>query len=250
MMIILGIAAWVFAAWLLLAIAVTYCVDQEQGFFAFLGLIAAGAIAHFSGTFNMLNVIHDWKQMLVFVGVYIVVGVGWAILKWVAYTNQWAIQQHEYVDKCKEQFIQRLNDAGTGINIPAGSAIPTQHMDAFTKWSRQRGYARDWSIKIPQAPRGYSTTPTIPPAGDYDNLADAPSYPVADGSAIDVVKNLNRLGLWCLYWPFSMTWTLIDDPLKKIFQYIILHVIGGLLQSFSKKAKARVDEKIANMSKS
>jgi hypothetical protein len=37
---------------------------------------------------------------------------------------------------------------------------------------------------------------------------------------------------WMTYWPFSMPWTLINEPVKKFFNYVY-HKLAGMLQGMS-----------------
>jgi hypothetical protein len=49
---------------------------------------------------------------------------------------------------------------------------------------------------------------------------------------ISLSVNKNRVIVWMSYWPFSIIWTLINDPIKKLYRYI-LHKISGLYQKIS-----------------
>lgn len=50
-------------------------------------------------------------------------------------------------------------------------------------------------------------------------------------------KHKSRVLTWMTYWPWSMVWTLIDDPVKKLFRYIY-RLIQDLLQKMSDRAFA------------
>jgi hypothetical protein len=45
-------------------------------------------------------------------------------------------------------------------------------------------------------------------------------------------NNKNRITTWMSYWPFSMLWTLINEPIKKAFRYIYAR-IEGIFQKMS-----------------
>jgi hypothetical protein len=47
--------------------------------------------------------------------------------------------------------------------------------------------------------------------------------------------------VWMFYWPFSAIWTLIDQPIKRIYQ-IIYRKISGYLQGMSNKMFASLTE--------
>lgn len=39
-------------------------------------------------------------------------------------------------------------------------------------------------------------------------------------------QNKNRIITWMSYWPFSMIWTIINEPVRKIFKYIYSKIEG------------------------
>ena len=217
-MFILGIAAWVFIALCILCVIMLIAVETEKPWGAFGSLVAAGALVHFTGTFDMLNVLHDWKTLLMFLGLYIVVGVAWGAIKWVFYTMSWGKTQEGLVQDARQEFLQRL-----GLT---GNEIPSNHKDAWAKWVRQTSYDHSWK-----------TT--------YDELQSPPVVRLANPDELHIRNNIGRLMIWCAYWPFSMFWTIIDDPLRATFQFLVINVFGGLMQAFSNRATSRVEQEIS-----
>jgi hypothetical protein len=58
-----------------------------------------------------------------------------------------------------------------------------------------------------------------------------------------VGEHKSRIITWMAYWPFSMIWTLINDPIKRAFREIYNH-ISNFMQSISNRVfKSLVDEK-------
>lgn len=53
-------------------------------------------------------------------------------------------------------------------------------------------------------------------------------------SKISFLRNKSRILVWMSYWPFSALWTLINDPIKKIFQHIQMK-LSGTYQKMSDK---------------
>lgn len=53
---------------------------------------------------------------------------------------------------------------------------------------------------------------------------------------IDITDSDNKLKVlvWMCYWPFSAIWTLINDPIKKMYEYI-LRQLSGLYQKMSNR---------------
>ena len=45
-------------------------------------------------------------------------------------------------------------------------------------------------------------------------------------------ENKSRILMWMSYWPFSAVWTLINDPVKRAFEYLYAR-LSGLMQKIS-----------------
>jgi hypothetical protein len=184
-MFILGIVAWAFIALLILAVFVIVSVEKEEPWGAFIAILLAGVVAHFSGTVNMVEALHNWQQLVGLIGAYIAVGVGWCMIKWVFYTNEWARNQRENIKHNRKVFLKTLN--------LSGDSIPDAHKDAWVRWNKSYGYARkNW----------------VQP---YSELNDVSPERVQSSDAIAVTNNWSKFSIWGLYWPFSMLWTLIED---------------------------------------
>jgi hypothetical protein len=53
---------------------------------------------------------------------------------------------------------------------------------------------------------------------------DGKTYIYADD--ISFLKNKSRILVWMSYWPLSGLWTLINDPMRKLFQFIQMKFAG------------------------
>lgn len=210
-MFILGIAAWVFLLLIALAIGIIVAVEKEQPWGAFAAILASGIVAHYSGTLNMIDVMHNWQHLLGFLGAYLGIGAAWCIIKWGFYTNSWGREHRENIQKVRVEFLNLL-----GLK---GDSIPAEHRAAWETWQKQeRRHTGGWS-------------------GVYTELITSPSTVIdIDPDDIHVKNNWGKFSIWGLYWPFSMLWTLIDDPIKRIFKFIIMNVLGGSLQVFANRA--------------
>jgi len=221
-MFILGIVAWAFIALLVLAIFVIVSVEKEEPWGAFIAILLAGVVAHFSGTVNMIEALHNWQQLVGLIGAYIAVGVGWCVIKWIFFTNEWARNQREIIQHNRKVFLNRLN--------LTGDSIPDEHKSAWELWIKEaNSYSydkQDW------------TQP-------YSELKKVSAERVGSSDAIAVANNWSKFSIWGLYWPFSMLWTLIDDPIKRIFKFIIMNVVGGGLQLFANRAASKVKDELS-----
>jgi hypothetical protein len=217
---IFGIALWVFAVLVIAVIAAFVAVEHESPLGATVALVVSGLVLHYSGTVNMLTVVHDWKQLLLFVGLYFGIGLAWAVVKWKFWVDGWARQEREAISEARAKFIKLMGIKGT--------TVPDEHKELFKTWST--GGEAIWKLteKEPRLTEG---------AGRLVST-DA-------GAALSVKANKSRLVLWGVYWPFSTIWTLIDDPLRRAYEFVLTVVIGGVLQSFSNRAVASVERELS-----
>ena len=65
---------------------------------------------------------------------------------------------------------------------------------------------------------------------DWRQSVEQP-HPYRGGNGKEVAKPLirehkGRITMWMTYWPWSMTWTMINDPVKKLWRWIYLQLQG------------------------
>lgn len=58
--------------------------------------------------------------------------------------------------------------------------------------------------------------------------------------------NKARILTWTIYWPWSFVWTIIDDPLKKLFKYIYKK-LQAVYQKIADKVYVGVDETVPEL---
>jgi hypothetical protein len=72
---------------------------------------------------------------------------------------------------------------------------------------------------------------------DYNySLAPSKSKPI-------VAHNKSRIMTWMVYWPWSLVWTMVNDPIKRLFKEIY-RVIQGFMQKISDRAFADVEHEL------
>lgn len=227
-MLILGMAIWVFFALVVVCGAIIYAVEKEYSFGAFVGLLISGVLLHFTGTVNMLEVMNHWQQLLGFVLAYLVSGALWAMLKWRFYVSAWAQVQIDNLDRCRRQFFSEINSiTNEGLD---SDTVPSKYAELFEVWSLGENC--------------YTLTNQL--LGTRAGI-QSPAVRVAKSDELGILRNLPRIMTWCLYWPFSMIWTLIDDPFKKAVRFLIVNVLGGIFSAISKHGVNAVDRKRQSM---
>jgi uncharacterized membrane protein YuzA (DUF378 family) len=181
-------------------------IEYEKPGWATFSLITVFAGLKFFGDFDIVKAMFGnlgWTAAAV--AIYFVAGTAWAIAKW------WF-----YVTKCRDKYndakIAFLERNGLG-GATKDTAIPDE---LLRKWQETReheiGYQARRAAHQPQREQ------IAPKARDHKG----------------------RIMVWMCYWPWSMVWTLINDPVKRLFKQIYLQ-IQGLLQSISNRAFAGVE---------
>lgn len=92
--------------------------------------------------------------------------------------------------------------------------------DKFSDWSHSRGYT------------GKSVTQSQ--AYEFARHARINSFP------LKVADSKSRIIFWCIYWPFSAPWTLINEPVKRFFNFAYRRM-AGTLQGVSDRAFKHVE---------
>ena len=85
-----------------------------------------------------------------------------------------------------------------------------------------------------------------------DNMIDARRNETSSRSLSSYEKeqlkssyNKGEILSWMTYWPFSALWTLINDPIRKMFSYIFSK-IESLYESISNKMVKNLEDKLKN----
>lgn len=220
-MLILGLAAWVFWLLVVLALVMFFAVESESSVGAFATMVGVGALLHFSNTVDMLHLLQNWQGILMFLAAWLGVGLAWCFVKWTFYTGAWARRQREEVQNARKRFLSVL-----GLK---GDTIPEEHKEAWTAWVNGN-YIGSVEFEKKNA--------------DYRKFEREKCPVFEKAEDLHVRNNWKRMMVWGLYWPWSMVWTIIDDPLKRIFKFLVLNVFGGSLQWFSNRAALSVEKEI------
>lgn len=164
---------WVLVA--LTAVFTTICVNSDNNGYATLCLFVFVVVSTLCGDFNPIQAV--LSNPLYSVGAaltYVVLGVGWSLIKW-----------YLFVLSRKENFVEFRRKFLLGHNLH-GPFIPPQLTQEWSKtWNTQWGVEKE-----------KMTQPLV-----HDHVV--------------------RIVALMVYWPFSAAWTLVDDPLRRLFTFIL-----------------------------
>jgi hypothetical protein len=169
-----GAIFWIIAVVAFLTIMVS--VEYEAFGFTTGAFIVSAAVLIWTTGVNPLTWVRDNQMLLLeIIGVYLVVGIIWGVVKYAFFLK--GVQQ-------------RLREFRANRDITG--PLPEQDRNTFFANERYR-------IK------------SLPPK---------------------VRDSKKQIIFWMTYWPFSMPWTVINEPVKKFFNYVY-HKLAGMLQGMS-----------------
>lgn len=146
-------------------------------------LVGFGVAGHFHwfGLPSPLDFVRDHGLWtLAYVGAYVGVGVGWSFVKWFSYLMS-------FRDAFREQKAAFCTQNG----LDASASIPEDKLEAFDKFLSQNvGWSADH--------RGQLLSRERPRAS----------------------KNKARITAWSCFWPFSFVGTLLNDPVRRLFNFL------------------------------
>lgn len=181
-----------FLAVLLFGIVLMFSmVENEKPGFATISLLATALAFYFCTGMNpfLLALQHPLLAVLVLVG-YFVVGVLWSVAKWWFFVRG---QAEEYY-KCRQDFLFQKK-------LPANTVFTPELLTEFHEGTIRR--ANPGPAEWPFEATNYGSNRLY-------RLRQRPS----------VRANKYRILTWMMFWPWSATWTIINDPVKKLFKEI------------------------------
>jgi hypothetical protein len=203
-------------------LAATFAIGA-LGFWILLGIltfIILVAVAHDSGVSATVSVLitiifFQWlggfgsmafqyaKENLwivfIYAGGYLLIGLLWAIVKWWFLVSSY---RRRY-DSAKSRFLRQ--------HSAEGSTIPNDLRDA-------------WRKHVVDEDLGFRNRTYL----SYESEASQ----VVSALVPDVTQEKASIIRWLTYWPWSMLWTLIDDPVKRFFNFLY-EQIGAFMQAIA-----------------
>lgn len=180
---------WFWTVLVLMSLAIIFFDDHDSnGGETVAFIIGVGALWVVSGMpwYGFSWFLSNWLTLLMYVGGYIAIGILYGpIIKWKFYL-------HNKLDSMDEPYFGYMN----GDYYRGQKTIAQVVAESFP------GYAR----RVKQN-TGHETTLKEFMKEQFD-------IPPSPG------KNKARITGWMLYWPWSAFWTLLNDPIKRLYRFI------------------------------
>ena len=173
-----------------------FLTEKESNFLA--SVVLLGTIWIVTSV-NGFSIINDPVTALKWASAYLLAGVVWSFVKWFTFL----FGKRDELRAHKESYIKRFAPA-----LQADGTLAPDDVDDFIKYLNDQRYS---ATKSAMSNRASSPEDLIP--GVADN-----------------VKDLTR---WVAWWPFSVTWTLLNDALRKLVRSIV-RICEGMYQRMSK----------------
>lgn len=211
--------------WLLVGLVVgffliLFCAEKEQPEVCG-GVILAALIAlHFTKTVDFSQAPHHIKDIGINLGIYILIGLIWAAFRWKFYVMNWARNLKIVVEDARKDFLKK----------PLFVNGDVTDVDEFTTvWTNvdSGGYS---------LPHVHAKNRRPLTQAETDKLWAGKKAKLIDLDTIHVGKNKRRLVTWGLYWPASFIYTMFSDPLRWLYEWILVDVMGKTLSKMSQKA--------------
>jgi len=208
---------FVFYACCLIAIAIIILgldssPDNRNGGWgwSFFGVLIAGTLASIKFDIGFSDLIqHPMLAVYGLVG-YFAIGVVWSFAKWYFHLDN---IRDKYVS-LKAEFIEKNKVKDTFLNLVTPEDNPTdEELHAF---QTARGYVTKFWTRVDREMTTYHDFSDHDIVTDTSNIVKA-IKPLAS-------KHKSSITQWIAFWPVSFIWTMINDPVRKIANWIFTHI--------------------------
>lgn len=173
--------------WIISAAAFSWLIYLTEGESHFGAGIALVGFVWIVTSVNGFSIIDNPVTALKWAAAYLAVGVIWSFVKWFIFL----FSKRDELKTLKEDYIRRFAPA-----LTAEGKIGPDDMDDFIKFLNDQRYSPTKHNPINRL----SSPQDIVPA---------------------VANNVKDLTRWVAWWPFSVTWTLFNDALRKLVRGIV-----------------------------
>lgn len=202
--------------WALLAIefiALLAFVEHECPGWAIFSLVGACCLLQFFGDVPMIYYItHNPWIIVAGLGIYVLIGAPWGCLKWWLHLRnlreEYTAIKREWITLLKKKVLHESN-----------ANLKEIYQEVITSNKITLKARKHWLTYLDDN-YGYSCKSRF----------DKP----------ELRHNKGRIIMWMAYWPFSMLWTIINDPIRKLFRQVY-HSLEGLLQRITDSVWKDID---------
>jgi hypothetical protein len=203
---LLAFGCWTFWVWFAgIMIILLFCVETQSAGWATISVIASLGLLQYAGYPIWLTISTHPLTILPIVGAYVAIGIAWAFCRWYFYVKH---QRYLY-DEYKNGFLKVMGVGNVNNTIP-------ENLKYLFNGVVTKAYYYSDKYTVEQE--------------EYFKSVNFEFHPT-------IVKHKASIYIWLAYWPWSFLWTLINDPLRKMFRYVYEH-IKGTLQRISDHAWA------------
>lgn len=183
MLVIGTLSFWIISAALFfLVLALT---ENEHNFLAVVFIAAFVALMQWTGSVDFFST--DPISIVKWVGVYFAVGVVWSFAKWYFLLNK----KRDQLMEVKREWINKNK-----LDLAVSDRIPVELFNKFADAVYESGYH-------PNTKKSYGFRPTT-----------------ATELLPDLSKYKEKLIGWIFWWPTSAFWTILNDPLVRLAEFI------------------------------
>jgi len=212
---------WFWALIAAASILILISIENEKGLLATFALVAAAVAFYVWGDRDVFGWVkaHPWKTAG-WVGAYFAAGTFWFITKWWRFVRKNRHKYDEAFDLFKADF---------------------QKEDYCSHALRHRGY-QDRQKAESEFKKRKATEPDVVFKEEWAaHIGDGVYRGIFFEFKPSYKKHKTRIFLWACYWPWSAFWTILNDPIKKLWDGII-YVVRGLLERISASSFRDVEE--------
>jgi hypothetical protein len=217
---------WFWAALAIPAILLIAFVENEKGFGAFFTMVGTIVVFVAFGDKHWLGNVFPWimhnpLHLVAYVLAYIVVGIAYGFAKWALFL----LRVRDKYEEVRKQFLAHKDDYVKGLanrrlrSVREGlvGGIEEAVANEQAKIDAERREI-DYDKKLFHSYLHYNAIPKI-------------ERPLAK-------DNKGRIIFWMSYWPFSGIWTLINDPITRMYRFI-WYRLGEAFENMSKAMFAK-----------
>jgi hypothetical protein len=192
---------------IIVALVIAFVVEtvltetENFGWSTLLFLVVGAACCYFNVFGLALWVKAHVLETLIFAGAYLVAGIVWSFIKWASYLFKYREQWKEAKAKDLANKPQWLENAKQSM-IDNNERIAERN--ASDNWRKEK------LVVVPETPEQWEQH-------YFDNCnrrhASSFSKPLAS-------DNKSKIIAWMCFWPFSLLGTFINDPIRRLFNFL------------------------------